>query len=44
MSLSPKKYPRRVKKDFLGLKDSFSTVKSDFLGIGRAFQGRETIS
>lgn len=24
MSLSPKKYPRRVKNDFLGLKDSFS--------------------
>lgn len=44
MSLSPKKYPRRVKNDLLGLKDSFSTVKSDFLGIGRAFQGRETIS
>ena len=44
MSLSPKKYPRRVKNDFLGLKDSLSTVKSDFLGIGRAFQGRETIS
>ena len=31
MSLSPKKCPRRVKNDFLGLKDSFSTLEKPFL-------------